>query len=132
MTGLIGSAGGVAACVGMVLGVLGAMGVVRARRPRSPQRSGGCGVLAPGVEGTPRQPDLYVWPHLSPERARRRRWWRCSERRRAESGRGSPFLASEPCWGRPVLPARDEQPQDADTMVRLYVSVHVACGERWT
>lgn len=74
-----------------------------------------------------------MWTLPSPATARWYRWWRCSERQRAESGRGLPFLASEPCWEpaathsfHEAVAAPTERLEDVDAMVRFYVTVHLA------
>lgn len=117
---------------GVVLWGLLVLGVARAARTRPPQRDG-FSAQAPDLGEAPRQPDPYVGPLFSPARARWYRWWRCSERQRAESGRGLPLLASESCWEPTARPsfregvaARNEQLEDVGGLVRFYVMVHTA------
>lgn len=118
MTLLICSVGVVVCVVALVLGV------VRAALPCPPQQ-GRCNAQAPDLDGPPQQqPGPDLWPLLSPARARWRRWWRCSERRRAEKGRGLPLLVSESCWEPPAKLAFHEE--DVSAMVRFYVMVHMA------
>lgn len=116
--------------------VVSLLGVVRTVRPRPAQR-GRCGEQTPAVGRAPRQSDPYVWRLPRPERARWCRWWRCSERQRAESGQGLPFLASEQCWETLALPSFHARTataaqtlEDVGAMVRFYVTLHTA-QEEW-